>query len=348
MGVSSRENIAKKGLIFNDACERRQTHAAGDLHRIPLPRLLCCLTRVMSLMPGSSRGWFFRVGGGGQREGGGGNSAGNPRPLSRRKGELCQRLSAGTNYQVKRPLSRFIVGEFLSASPSHHTAFCAALRGGSNIQHFAPFDSKEEVRVGLDSDANEAGISSSSAISVASTNIFTNRSSLLQFSRNSSVVWSWFVAADKSKFLDWSILLGHARQSRDLIACLLRRLSGFHPRRGHPGFLHVGIVLDDVTGRCDFSLWGISRFHRPRIPEPLNTHIVPDDAAVRRVFPRASLFCHPCIPALLHIHLASPSSALQLLSQATNECETREREKGNIERGKRGKMEALGENPRDE
>ncbi|KAJ8891945.1 hypothetical protein PR048_004505 [Dryococelus australis] len=45
-----------------------------------------------------------------------------------------------------------------------------------------------------------------------------------------------------------------------------------------PGFSHAGIVLDEAAGQRVFS--GISRFH------------------------------HPCIPALLHTHIASPSSAL--------------------------------------
>ncbi|KAJ8866214.1 hypothetical protein PR048_032057 [Dryococelus australis] len=46
-------------------------------------------------------------------------------------------------------------------------------------------------------------------------------------------------------------------------------------------------------------------------PGCLQVGIVPDDAAVRRVFPGVSRFPHPCIPALLHTHLASPSSALE-------------------------------------
>ncbi|KAJ8896832.1 hypothetical protein PR048_002178 [Dryococelus australis] len=45
-------------------------------------------------------------------------------------------------------------------------------------------------------------------------------------------------------------------------------------------------------------------------PGFLHVGIVPDDAAVRRVFSGNSHFPHRCIPVLLHTHLASPSSAL--------------------------------------
>ncbi|KAJ8881162.1 hypothetical protein PR048_017635 [Dryococelus australis] len=45
-------------------------------------------------------------------------------------------------------------------------------------------------------------------------------------------------------------------------------------------------------------------------PRLLHVGIVPDDAAGRRVFSKISRFPHPLIPALLHTHVASPSSAL--------------------------------------
>ncbi|KAJ8887880.1 hypothetical protein PR048_007364 [Dryococelus australis] len=46
---------------------------------------------------------------------------------------------------------------------------------------------------------------------------------------------------------------------------------------------------------------------------PVYTHvgIVPEDAAGRWVFSGISRFSRPCVPALLHTHLASPSSALK-------------------------------------
>ncbi|KAJ8889047.1 hypothetical protein PR048_008541 [Dryococelus australis] len=46
-------------------------------------------------------------------------------------------------------------------------------------------------------------------------------------------------------------------------------------------------------------------------PGFLHAGIVPNDAAGRRVFSGISLFPRPFIPALLHTHLASPSSALK-------------------------------------
>ncbi|KAJ8873407.1 hypothetical protein PR048_024223 [Dryococelus australis] len=52
---------------------------------------------------------------------------------------------------------------------------------------------------------------------------------------------------------------------------------GSIPDRVTPGFSHVGIVADD--------------------------------AASRRVFSGICGFPHPCVPALLHIHIISPSSA---------------------------------------
>ncbi|KAJ8877924.1 hypothetical protein PR048_022383 [Dryococelus australis] len=46
-------------------------------------------------------------------------------------------------------------------------------------------------------------------------------------------------------------------------------------------------------------------------PEILHVGIVPGDSSVRRVFSGISRFSRPYIPALLHTHLASPSSALK-------------------------------------
>ncbi|KAJ8877615.1 hypothetical protein PR048_022070 [Dryococelus australis] len=69
-----------------------------------------------------------------------------------------------------------------------------------------------------------------------------------------------------------------------VVARLLAYLQGEPgsiPGRLPPGFSHVGIVWDNAAGRWVFS--GISRFPPP---------------------------C-PCIPALLHIHITSPSSALK-------------------------------------
>ncbi|KAJ8882762.1 hypothetical protein PR048_014575 [Dryococelus australis] len=47
---------------------------------------------------------------------------------------------------------------------------------------------------------------------------------------------------------------------------------------------------------------------------PLTLHVgtVPEDVAGRRPFSGVSCFPRPCIPALLHTHLASPSSALEI------------------------------------
>ncbi|KAJ8869173.1 hypothetical protein PR048_030743 [Dryococelus australis] len=53
-------------------------------------------------------------------------------------------------------------------------------------------------------------------------------------------------------------------------------------------------------------------------PEPSHVGIVPDDAAGRRVFSGSSVPLpgpRPCIPALLHIRLGSPSSALAVKSR---------------------------------
>ncbi|KAJ8867121.1 hypothetical protein PR048_032984 [Dryococelus australis] len=46
-------------------------------------------------------------------------------------------------------------------------------------------------------------------------------------------------------------------------------------------------------------------------PEFSHVGIVPDDATGRRVFSGILHFHRPCIPVLLHIHLASPTSALK-------------------------------------
>ncbi|KAJ8897871.1 hypothetical protein PR048_003224 [Dryococelus australis] len=66
-----------------------------------------------------------------------------------------------------------------------------------------------------------------------------------------------------------------------------------------------------------FSHGAVSRLsNRIRLPAGLlpgfsHVGIVPDDAAAsRRVFSEIFLFPHPCIPTLLHIHLASSSSTL--------------------------------------
>ncbi|KAJ8871278.1 hypothetical protein PR048_027586 [Dryococelus australis] len=67
--------------------------------------------------------------------------------------------------------------------------------------------------------------------------------------------------------------------SRSATARLPPRPHGFYSRRGRPGFSHVRIVPDDATGR--------------------------------RVFSGSSRFSRSYIPALLHTHLASPSSTLK-------------------------------------
>ncbi|KAJ8875393.1 hypothetical protein PR048_023288 [Dryococelus australis] len=77
-----------------------------------------------------------------------------------------------------------------------------------------------------------------------------------------------------------SLALPFRRCSMQTSSALMTSRSGFNPRAGHSGFSHVGIVPDDFAGRWIFS--GISRFPRP------------------------------CIPALLHSHFTSPSSALKI------------------------------------
>ncbi|KAJ8871850.1 hypothetical protein PR048_028190 [Dryococelus australis] len=69
--------------------------------------------------------------------------------------------------------------------------------------------------------------------------------------------------------------------------------------------------------RCVFFLTNRSHLHEPGLipgtvtPRFSHVGIVSDDAAGWLVFSGISHFPRPCIPALLHTHLTSPSSALQ-------------------------------------
>ncbi|KAJ8890143.1 hypothetical protein PR048_009650 [Dryococelus australis] len=70
---------------------------------------------------------------------------------------------------------------------------------------------------------------------------------------------------------------------------------GSIPSEFAPGFSHLGIVP-----RCVIS----TMFHRKLAQRP-------DDAAARRVFSGISHFSYPFVPAVLHNHLASPTSTLK-------------------------------------
>ncbi|KAJ8871730.1 hypothetical protein PR048_028066 [Dryococelus australis] len=82
-----------------------------------------------------------------------------------------------------------------------------------------------------------------------------------------------------------------------------------------------------LIGSQELGIMSRPNFSTPAFPQQLNTksatnisgvapgfshlRIVPDDTAGRRFFSGISHFLHPFIPALLHTHLTSPSSALK-------------------------------------
>ncbi|KAJ8867400.1 hypothetical protein PR048_031201 [Dryococelus australis] len=62
-----------------------------------------------------------------------------------------------------------------------------------------------------------------------------------------------------------------------------------------PGFLYVGIVPDDATGRRVFS--GLSRFPRPFISALLHAHLASPSSALKTPVLRANIFTHTCLAA---------------------------------------------------
>ncbi|KAJ8868657.1 hypothetical protein PR048_030196 [Dryococelus australis] len=120
---------------------------------------------------------------------------------------------------------------------------------------------------------------------------------------------------------------------------------GSIPSRVTPGFLQVGIVPDNfaVLPNVTVAKKASCRIGivRPRNSKPKGRRSL--SVLCRRVFSGISLFPHPCIPALLHSHFISPSSALKtLLLRATHISQlnsTKPTRAGEVNAAWRGKRE---------
>ncbi|KAJ8895175.1 hypothetical protein PR048_000500 [Dryococelus australis] len=84
------------------------------------------------------------------------------------------------------------------------------------------------------------------------------------------------------------------------------------PPRNQVDGNHLGTIVVILYSqvRCQLAVNWV-RFPAGIAPGFSHVRIVQDDAVGRWVFSGMSRFAHPCIPALLHTHFASPSSALK-------------------------------------